>query len=884
MPPGGRDTTRVSRPPRVPATARMTTRKTVFPNGLTLLVRPDRSAPVAAIVTRVKAGYFDERDDQVGIAHVLEHMYFKGTPTRGPGEIATATKAAGGWLNAHTIYDATTYVTVLPSASWREGLAIQHDAWAESTIDADELRRELEVIVQEAARKADTPTAVTIETLYELLHDRHRMRRWRIGRPEALRGFTREKLVEFYRNWYGPSNTILAVVGDVDADAVRDAVAASYGAAAPHDPMPDPGPAEPARRDARYRALTGEVEQSHVAIGWRTVGPLHPDCPALDVAASLLATGRASRLYREVRERGLATSASAFHYTPTQLGVLALTVVAQETTLADGVRAAWGALRRLADEGPDDDELARVRTVLRARRLHARETMEGQAEELVAWEALGGEEVGERHHAAVDAVTADDVRRVLARWCDPGALACVSYRPRDTAPLAADGDALVAWLEAAPRPPITIERRPAPSPASAAPSPTWERTEQEVAVFRTARGIAVLAKRKPGAPIVHLGAFVQGGACDEAPAQAGITTLMARAMVKGTATRTAAQLAEDAEALGGSVSATTGKEIAGWSIAVPPEAARAAAALLADVVERPTFPAAAVATERAHLVTELAARRDDMVRHPMALARGALLAGHPYALDPSGTAESVGALDGDALRRWHARLVLQGTPVLAVVGDLPVDELAAIVAAPFGALAAGATSVVAAATYADGVRQVVDARDRKQSALAMLFPGPSRHDDDRHALAMLTGIASGLGGRFFESLRSRQSLAYSVSTGATAWRAGGVIASYIACAPEREDEAREGLLREFAALRDADVGADELARAQRFALGMLALRQESGAAQLADMVDAWLLGDGLTELGAERDAIARVTVDDVRRVARRWCGGDVRAEGIVRGR
>ena len=245
--------------------ASRTTHRFVFPNGFTLLVREDRAAPVVAIVTRVRAGYFDERDDQVGIAHVLEHMYFKGTPRRGPGEIATATKAVGGWLNAHTIYDGTTYVTVLPSAGWREGLDIQHDAWANSRIDADELRRELEVIVQEAMRKADTPAAVTIETLYELLHDRHRMRRWRIGRPEPLRAFTSERLHEFYRNWYTPSNTILAVVGDVDAEAVRAMVADTYGAHAPRDPMPEPGPAEPPRHDARYRALEGEVEQAHAA-------------------------------------------------------------------------------------------------------------------------------------------------------------------------------------------------------------------------------------------------------------------------------------------------------------------------------------------------------------------------------------------------------------------------------------------------------------------------------------------------------------------------------------------------------------------------------------------------------------------------------------------
>src|SRR5262245_5224776 len=114
-----------------------------MPNGLRVLVREDHSAPVVAIFTHVLAGYFDEPDEWVGISHVLEHMYFKGTPTRGPGVIAQETKSAGGYLNASTIYDHTSYYTVLPSTALEEGLALQSDALLNSVIDEEELRKEL---------------------------------------------------------------------------------------------------------------------------------------------------------------------------------------------------------------------------------------------------------------------------------------------------------------------------------------------------------------------------------------------------------------------------------------------------------------------------------------------------------------------------------------------------------------------------------------------------------------------------------------------------------------------------------------------------------------------------------------------------------------------
>ena len=196
--------------------------KSVLPNGLTVLIQEDRTAPVVAIVTYVKAGYFDETDPENGLAHALEHMFFKGTRKRGVGEIAKETKASGGYLNAHTIYDNTAYYAVLPSSSFARGLEIQADAYANSVIDAPELAREMEVIIQEAKRKADSPSAVATETLYELLHDAHRMRRWRIGREPGLRAFTREMMHGFYRNFYRPSNTILSISGDVDpATALR---------------------------------------------------------------------------------------------------------------------------------------------------------------------------------------------------------------------------------------------------------------------------------------------------------------------------------------------------------------------------------------------------------------------------------------------------------------------------------------------------------------------------------------------------------------------------------------------------------------------------------------------------------------------------------------
>ncbi|HEX2721846.1 MAG TPA: insulinase family protein, partial [Gemmatimonadaceae bacterium] len=568
-----------------------TVHRNVLPNGLTVLVRRDRSAPVVAIVTHVKAGYFDESDDVSGIAHVLEHMFFKGTARRGVGDIAKETKASGGYLNAHTIYDATAYFTVLPSSSFAAGLDIQADAYSSSAIDAEELAKELEVIIQEAKRKADNPPVLAVETLYELLHDKHRMRRWRIGHEAGLRALNRAAMMRFYRTFYRPSNTILSIVGDVDEREVMDHVGELYGGLPDAPVERDHGPAEPDHDELRYRELEGDISQSQVVMGWRTPHTLHEDTPVLDVASHILAAGRASRLYRALRERQLASSVSAYNYSPTDLGVFVVHAETRPERAVDAARAAWDQLRTLRKEPIEAIELERVRRIFEARWMRRFESMEGQANYLAEWEALGGWQLGDEYFERFMSVTSEEVHEVVSRYLTPGRAAIVVYRPGSTPPAANSAAELVANLDASrvealePLPP----HEPPISPDEAETLPV-ERTEGGVVVYRTASGLPILVRTKPGSAIVHIALHAVGGVRDEPSERAGITTLAMRSSIKGTTTRTAAQIAEHSELLGGSVGTSVGAESFGWSISVPVQHLEAAVKLLADVVCNAVIP------------------------------------------------------------------------------------------------------------------------------------------------------------------------------------------------------------------------------------------------------------------------------------------------------
>src|SRR6185503_4375247 len=211
----------------------------------------------------------------------------------------------------------------------------------------------------EAKRKADNPTSVAIETFHELVHDRHRIRRWRIGREDGLRKLTRDDLVRFYHNFYRPSNTVLTVVGDIEPARAFDEIERRYGDIPAGEPRRSPGPVENGDPGFRYREMSGDIAQTQLVLGWRTPGTLHADSAPLDMLAPVLGAGRASRLYRATRERKLVSSITAYNYTPRDIGVFVIQGEAPPDKALAGVESAWDQLQRMGREGIGTLELER---------------------------------------------------------------------------------------------------------------------------------------------------------------------------------------------------------------------------------------------------------------------------------------------------------------------------------------------------------------------------------------------------------------------------------------------------------------------------------------------------------------------------------------------
>lgn len=846
-------------------------------------MRPQPGTGVVAIDTWVKAGYFHEPDEVAGMAHLFEHMFFKGS-AKFPGaeRIAQELAAVGGDSNAGTIYDSTNYDFVVPSEGFARAAEIMADAVAHPSFDPAELAKEAEVVIEESNRKLDNPVPLSLERMLAVSFTEHRIKRWRIGSNEVLRNIRRGDLLAFFDTLYRPENLIVAVAGDVDAATAKRIVGESFGALPRGELRKGRGPAEPAQTEFRYGRSTGDLQQGYSVMGWHTVGVGGPDELALDLAASILGEGRSSRLFRHAVGPDAAATANAAHWQFEDVGVFMIQASFDEAKRSEVDGRLLAEVERLKAHGPTEAELRLAKNVARAQTVLGLEDALGQATALAYAEAnYGYRALGERI-AAREAVTAEQVRDAARRFLTVDRLTLYHYAPNGApeSDRAAALAAVRAAIAAAPPAEVAAELPPAPTPLRPAAA---DRPPVETAL---SNDVPVVVRERPGAPAVSIGIFFRGGRADESSADAGVTQLMASSLRRGTATRSGEEIDRAFELLGTQLGTTVAADSFGFKVSVESSNLRSAAELLADVVLRPTFPADGVERERALQLAAIKRSFDSSIQRPFALASGQLFAAHPYGQTATGTAASVSRLDRDDLASWWRRQIAAEDAAIFVVGDVAAGDARRLVEEVFAGLPArGAARVAAPAPLPMPARtELVEFRDRRQSAIVLGFPAVAAGDADAPALALLQKATSGLAGTFFAELRGRRSLAYTVFVSPDLRRDGGALFAYLASEAKKEEEAKAALLAEVRRLAADGLSEADLARAKSSYAGETRIDLQTNAAILADYAQNLFLGLGLDGTERRLAAASGLSLDDVRAAAQRHLTGEVFTTAVLRGK
>ncbi|MBP7001482.1 pitrilysin family protein [Amaricoccus sp.] len=385
----------------------MTAHLHTLPNGLRVVAEPMPGFLSASVGVYVTAGGRHERPEQNGVAHFLEHMAFKGTPTRTARQIAEEIEDVGAYINAYTGKEMTAYFSRTLAADVERGLDILADILLHPLFDAPDIEVERGVILQEIGMSLDTPDDVIFDWLQEVAYPEQPFGRGILGAPERVSAFGRDDLAGFVAERYGPDQLIVAAAGAVDPDALLAAVERRFGHLAARPPVE----VAPARFAAGERRVVRKLEQAHVALAFEAPSNRDPAVYASQIYAIALGGGMSSRLFQEIREkRGLCYAVGAHAAAFEDTGLLTIYAGTGGDQLRELEEVAIDELRRAAG-GFAPEEVERARAQMTAGLVMNLESPSGRAERLARTVAVWGRPIPvEETLARIAAVTGADVR------------------------------------------------------------------------------------------------------------------------------------------------------------------------------------------------------------------------------------------------------------------------------------------------------------------------------------------------------------------------------------------------------------------------------------------------------------------------------------------
>ena len=836
--------------PALPAGVTLTT----LENGLVIILREDHSAPVVSAQAWAMAGSIHEgKWLGAGLSHVLEHMLFKGTTTRPGSRIDQEVQEAGGYMNAYTSFDRTVYHIDVPNTGATTAIDILCDIMQHASLPPDELAKELDVIRREMDMGQDDPGRRSGRRLFETAYTRSPYRFTIIGYLDIFNELKPDDIRAYYHEKYAPNNVFYVVAGDVKRDEVVAQIKTAYAQTKSRAMPPGVLPSEPIQTAPREIIEEAPIELGHLHFAWHIPELRHPDVPVLDVLAVLLGSGRSSRLYQQVRERqGVVHHADAWTYNPGSTGLFGMSAMVDAEKFSAARDAMLAEIEKIKSMSVSSNEVQKAVKQFISATLATRKTMEGQAGDLGgSWLAANNLTFSERYLAAIKRVSHADVQRVAREY------------------LTAENRTLYALLPNGTTPKI---------------APVLEKNvDSPIQKFELPNGLRLLVKENHRLPFVEFRAAFQGGVLAETAENNGITQLLAKMLLKGTAKRDAEKIATEIESVGGHIDSYGGNNSFGVNAEVLSDDFATGLDLLADVLLNPTFPADALERERTVQIASIYEQKDNLLKSASNAMRRTLFGNSGYGLDTLGTEESVMKLQVADLKSFHQKLIAQKNCVLAIFGDVKTSDVKAAVEKAFANWKPGQKSEVRSQkSELTEAKRVEETRDKKQAVIVIGFPATTMYDDDRYALDLLQDACSDLGSRLFLRVREKLGLAYYVGAQHFPGLAPGYFAFYAGTEPTKAALVEQEFLAEAELLRTEGLTAEELKRAKAKIIGQKKIsRQDLGSlASLTALDELYGLGWQRAELDDAK--FEAVTLEQVKAVAQKYLKQDAFVVSVVK--
>lgn len=836
--------------------------KKTLPNGLTVVLKEDRRCPLLTIQAWVSAGSLDEGEDEKGMAHLLEHMLFKGTTKRAVGEIARTIEACGGGINAYTTFDRTVYYLTVSKDHADTGSEVLADAIFNSSFDLNELEKEKEVVVEEIRRSLDNPAAQVGRRIFSHCFAGCEAARPIIGSEESVRGFTRDKVVGFHRRWYQPNNITVVAVGNFDEAVFLETLSRDFGCEAispkpvrsnVHYEFPQNGAVEMIRADYKQPRL--EIVLPAAALE-------NSDSVYLDLAAFALGNGDASRLTRQLRDNLQYVSAiGSSVYSPAFGGIFSISVyplLEHYEDCLEKIGEVFGEFKYGA--GVTDKELARARSNLKADYCYQQETIDGLAKSIGYGLTTKYEEFYEDvYMGMVDKADPVSIRGAVDRWLVEQQAVIIGMVSEDAS---VNENVLkerfLSGVErakrAAKRPGALVELR------------------NEPEVIDLLGGVQLVYRHVPDAKFMSLIAVTEGGLRAESANNAGFHHVVGQLWGRKSKTYSYEEILDRIDGMGATIDGFSGKDSFGLRLHCLAEQWNDVLPYFISTFKEPAIPDELWQTTINEINEQIKSEDDTPSSIAFRRFQEIVFSDHPYRFPIYGTSTSIAAMNQESTINRLLEERDAGPWVVAAAGPLPKERIVNDLHEYLGwwrtkesarKLLDGSLLPLPKATT-DRIE-----KKREQTHIIAGFRGLNWEDEDRAACDVLSLILGGQGGRLFYELRDQQSLAYVVTAISNHGRDPGIFAGYIATAPEKAERATDTLISQLFTLAETEPSEIEVERAINVLIGNHGEDMQRANSQALTMALMQLYGIGAADFLDYPNRLKQVTPEAVKKVARR---------------
>ncbi len=771
-------------------------------NGQTVVVQEVKNNPIVTIDTWIKTGSIDEEDSNNGVAHFLEHLFFKGTKTHEPGEFDKILETKGAITNAATSKDFTHYYITIPSKDFDLAMDLHGDMILHPLIPRKEMEKERKVVLEEISKDLNSPTKIMQDNLNSMLYTTHPYKRKVIGRSDVIETITRDQVLSFYNKNYSPSNMVTVIIGDVDANHAIEKTKEAFNAEYKKQTKTiytKEAPLTKQQKKVEYL----DTESGYMIIGFRGTPIDDKDSYALDVLATILGDGRSSVLNQVLKEKKrIAFSVDAGNSTFRDDGIFYISANYEPTKCKIVQDTIFNEIEKIQKNGVTDDQLKLAKNIIERSTYYSRESITNIATEIGYTMALTNDiKFYDTYLDNIKNVSKEDVKKVAEKYLGINRSAVSIVLPKSAKEV-----------------PVASLTQQAPATAELVSE------NAQTQKYKLSDGATMLYTPNNVNDIIAISIYAKGGQLAEQ--KAGTANLTATAMMRGTKNYTSLELSQVLEDNGIKIQPSASADAFVINVLTTKDEYDKTLELLNEVVNNATFEDYEIDKVKTEKLNTIKRNKDVPLQRAIEEYRDLIYQNSPYSISSKILEKNIPNITKEDIINYYNSIFAPKNLVISINGNIDKDKTIQDLNNIFKPKEntknfdfAQYNSKIPTVTTPRQTIQKVPTTETAWILLGWQTNGVLNEKDYATLQVIDSLLGSGMSSRLFKDLREQEGLAYQLGSGYSPNVLRGSFLLYIGTNPQTLDKAKSGLFAEITRLKTEYVGDKELQDAKEKLLG-----------------------------------------------------------------